>query len=273
MGRLATATRVLKTQGPAGVLAAFKDRYLNNRLGRRIDWCYGKVLELRGNAIEIEGCVFGLDSPAITTPSKSKFMFGRYERPEREAVRRFVDPDLPVIEFGGSIGVISCLTNRRLLDPKAHVVVEANPALVPLLRANRDRNRCQFTVLARVVGYSGARAFFYVDQSNFVIGSTVTTQPGSGVDVLQVETIDLRSIVDQRNFDRVTLICDIEGGEGELLRYEADVIGARVVTLILEVHEWSMGQSRTAECLKQIAELGFRTVFSEADTYVFRKGR
>lgn len=273
MGRLATATRVLKTEGAGGVLSALKDRYLNNWLGRRVDWCYGRALELRGNTVEIEGCVFSLDSPVITTTSKSKFMFGRYERPEREAVRRFVDPALPVIEFGGSIGVISCLTNRRLLDPEAHVVVEGNPALVPLLHANRDRNRCGFTVLGRVVGYSGERALFYVDQSNFVISSTVATQPGSGVDVLEVDTIDLRSIVDQRSFDRFTLICDIEGGESDLLRYEAGVIGAKVATLILEVHEWSMGKRRTAECLKQIADLGFRTVFSEADTHVFRKGQ
>jgi len=270
MGRLTTARRVFRTHGATGVLSALKQRYLNNWLGRRFDWCYGKALEIRGNVIDIEGSTFSLNSPVITTQSKSKFMFNQYERPEREAIRRFVDPALPVVEFGGSIGVISCLTNRRLVDPRAHVVVEANPALIPLLLRNRDRNRCQFTVLPRVVSYGRQRALFYANHANFVISSTTPTQTGAEVDALEVETIDLRSILDQHHFDRCTLICDIEGGESDLLRYEADVLGARVTTLILEVHEWSMGKTRTAEFFTQIAGLGFRLLSSEADTYAFR---
>src|SRR6266446_8624399 len=133
MGRLRTAARLLRSQGAAGVMSALKDRYLDNWIGRRIEWIYGKVVERRGNTVQVDGCIFSLDSPAITTASKSKFMFNQYERPEREAVRRFVDPAMPVVEFGGSIGVISCLTNRKLVAPDRHVVVEANPALVPLL--------------------------------------------------------------------------------------------------------------------------------------------
>jgi FkbM family methyltransferase len=272
MGRFTTARRVFQTQGAAGIMSALKDRYLNNWVGERINWCYGKALEIQGDLVEIDGCRFSLQSPAITTASKSKFMFDRYERPEREAVRRFLDPDLPVVELGGSIGVVACLTNRRLGDPRRHVVVEANAALVPLLLKNRALNGCEFTVLPRLVAYGSERATFYANTANFVISSAT---PGSGsgpVDGVEVQTIDLRSIVDGYHFERCTLICDIEGGESDLLRYEADVLGAKVGGMILEVHEWSMGQSRTAECFKQIADLGFGMVFSEADTYVFRKG-
>jgi len=271
MGRVATAKRVLRTQGTAGVASAFKDRYLNNWIGRGVNWCYGKALEMRGNAIEIEGCSFSLDSPAITTESKGKFMFDQYERPEREAVRRFVDPGLPVVEFGGSIGVVSCLTNRKLRDPRRHVVVEANPELVPLLLRNRDRNRCRFTVLARLVAYGRKEAPFYANSANFVIGSATAREAGPCVDVSNVETINLRSILEQECFDRCTLICDIEGGESELFRHESEIVNERVTTLILEVHEWSIGKERVGELLKRIADLGFETVFSEADTYTFQK--
>jgi FkbM family methyltransferase len=252
-------------------MSALKDRYLDNWIGRRIEWIYGKVVERRGNTVQVDGCIFSLDSPAITTASKSKFMFNQYERPEREAVRRFVDPAMPVVEFGGSIGVISCLTNRKLVAPERHVVVEANPALVPLLLRNRDRNRCRFTVLPRMIAYGAEQARFYAETGNFVIGSATPAASGRTIDVVTVPTIDLRSIVDEYQFDRCTLVCDIEGGESELFRHESEIVSERVATLILEVHEWSMGKERVGELLKGIADLGFRTVCFEADTYTFQK--
>jgi len=226
---------------------------------------------MRGNAVEIEGCSFSLASPAITTESKSKFMLNQYERPEREAVRRFVDPELPVVELGGSIGVVSCLTNRKLRNPERHVVVEANPGLVPLLLLNRDRNGCRFTVLPRLVAYGRDHAPFYASRGNFVIGSGTGMEGRPDVDVVGVDTVSLRSIVEENSFERCTLICDIEGGESDLFRYESDIVRDRVATLILEVHEWAMSKERVEEVLKGIEALGFRTVFSEADTYAFQK--
>lgn len=255
-----------------GILSALRTRYLSNWLGDRVNWCYGRVLEIRGNRIEIDGCQFSLDSPVITTASKSKFMFGQYERPEREAVCRFLDPGLPVVELGGSIGVVACLTNRRLGDPQKHVVVEANPALVPVLLRNRDLNGCRFAVLPRLVAYGSEVAAFYASKSNFVIGSASHAEAGAIVDVVEVQTIDLRSILGEYQFERCTLICDIEGGESDLVRYEAEILKDRVATLILEVHEWVLGKERVAEMLEEIARLGFDLVSGEADTLVFRKG-
>src|SRR5262249_41420322 len=200
MGRISTAKRVLKNGGINAVLAAFKDRYLTNRLGAGIDWCYGRAIELRGNLIEIDGCVFSLNSPVITTVSKGKFMLNRYERPEREALRRFLNPDLPVVEFGGSIGVVSCLTNRKLTKPQDHIVVEANPSLVPLLIENGQRNKCQFSVLPSVVGYGADQVAFYADNNNFVVSSAVQTGREYKVEVHNIQTINLRAILNEYRF-------------------------------------------------------------------------
>ena len=271
MGTFATARRVLRTQGVLGVTAAFKDRYLNNWAGKQIDWCYGALLELRGNVIAIDGCTFSLDSPAISTESKSKFMLNRYERPERDAVRRFLDPERPLVEFGGAIGVISCLANRRLSRPRDHVVVEANPDLVPLLLKNRDFNHCSFTVLPRLVAYGRERATFYADKGNFVIGSAVPGRIDDAGTMVEVETITLQAILEQYRFNTCTLVCDIEGGESDLVRYESEILRSRVATLILEVHEWILGHGRVRELLAEIASLGFRTVAAEGDTYTFSK--
>ena len=55
----------------------------------------------------------------------------------------YVDPNLPVIEFGGCIGVISCLTNKKIKDKKKHIVVEAQPYLIETLKKNRNNNDCK----------------------------------------------------------------------------------------------------------------------------------
>jgi FkbM family methyltransferase len=273
MGTFATARRVFRTQGLVGVTAALKDRYFNNWAGRQIDRYYGALLEFRGDSIKVDGCTFSLKSPAITRESKSKFMLNRYERPEREAVRRFLDPECPIVEFGGAIGVVSCLANRRLARPMEHVVVEANPDLVPVLLKNRELNGCKFTVLPRLVAYGRKRAAFFVDETNFVIGSAVAGPSNHAKGVVEVETITLGAILEQYHFGVCTLICDIEGGEADLLRYESEILKSRVSTLILEVHEWILGQGRVQELLANIGSLGFRLLASEGDTYTFRKAR
>jgi FkbM family methyltransferase len=271
MGKLDSAKRVFGTQGITGVMSVIKEQYLNERLRKRINRWYGELIENRGNVIDIDGCTFSVDSPVITTESKSKFMFNQYEWPERQAIARFVDSKIPVVEFGGSIGVVSCLTNRKLSDPGRHVVVEANPALVPVLLRNRDRNQCAFEVLPRIVAYGSDHVAFYVNNSNFVISTGVPVATDEHVEVIEVETTNLRSILNQYRFDRCMLICDIEGGESDLLRFESEVLKDRVATLILEVHEWSLGSKRVGEMLEQLVELGFQKVFSELDTYVFQQ--
>jgi FkbM family methyltransferase len=270
MGKLATAMDVFQRDGVPGLLIAFKEQYLDNWAGRQINWCYGKAIEFRGDSIEIDGCRFGLDSPAITTNSKSKFLFGQYERPERRAVANYLNPEVPVVEFGGSIGVVACLANKKLRNPERHVVVEANPSLVDLLKRNRERNQCRFFVVPKMVGYGESHLPFYANPDNFVIGTAVPSGASSG-EAHQIQTVTLRAILDEHEFEQCTLICDIEGGESDLLRYESDVLKDRVSTLILEVHEWSLGRARVEELFLELAELGFVQVSAEADTYTFQK--
>lgn len=271
MGKLATAKDVFQLDGVPGLLIAFKEQYLDNWAGKQINWFYGKIIEFRGDTIEIDGCRFGLDSSAITTKSKGKFLFGQYERPERRAVTNYLNPELPVVEFGGSLGVVACLVNRKLRNPERHVVVEANPALVDLLQRNRDRNQCRFVVLPRMVGYGESHLAFYTNADNFVIGTAVASDASSNVECHQIQTVTLRTILDEYNFEQCTLVCDIEGGESDLLRFESDVLKDRVSTLILEVHEWSLGKARVDELFIELADLGFVQVSVEADTYTFQK--
>ncbi len=147
--------RILQTQG---VKVAASVLYRENiyPLMMSIKWLnlgFGKIVEIKGNVVLIDGCQFSVCSPEITTAFKRHFFFDNYEADERHALKHFLDPRLPVIELGGALGVIACLTNKRLNYPEKHVVVEANPGIIPLLKENRDRNNCQFTILNKAVAY------------------------------------------------------------------------------------------------------------------------
>ena len=73
--------------------------------------------------------------------------------PERRAVKKHLRRDLPVIELGGALGVVACITNKLLADPTAHVVVEANPLAIPQLQLNKESNHCAFEIVNRAIAY------------------------------------------------------------------------------------------------------------------------
>lgn len=273
MKKLATAKRVFQTRGFAGIGATLKTKYADKWLGKEHNWCYGKLVELRGNEVTIDGCLFSLDSAAIATRIKSSFLFGEYEKPEREAIRRFLNPNLPVVEFGGSVGVVACITNRRLADPRHHIVVEANPALIPILQKNRDLNQCQFEILPCMVGYGGDQGTFYASTTNFLTSTSISGDISESANLTTVKTTNLSSVLEQHRFARCTLICDIEGGEADLLKHESDVLSDRVSMLMMEVHDHLLGEERAAQVLDQIHGIGFETVFAETNTYVFQNRR
>ena len=232
----------------------------------------GRWVELRGNRARIDGCTFTLDSPAIQTGLKALFLFDRYERAERDALRRYLDPDVPVVELGGSLGVVACVTNRRLRDPSRHVVVEANAAMLEVLEANRARNGCRFVVLHRAVAYGAPTVAFHQDDS-VLAGSVVDGRAGGHGEprrVVHVPTVSLRDILDTHGFARCTLVCDIEGAEADLVAHELDVLRDRVGTIILETHPGAIGEAAVRTMLERLASAGFRRLAADAETVVLR---
>src|ERR1051325_502604 len=276
MGKLATVKNVLKAGGPLGLISAVKSKLLNEVFSTHYNWYLGKLVELRGNVVHINGCSFSVNSPIISTPFKSEFLFDNYEKQERQAINRFLDSTMPIVELGGSIGVVSCLANRKLSDPSQHVVIEANPVLIPLLEENRNRNGCKFTILPGAVAYGTRQVVFHSNSTNFV-GSTALTHHandtivGDILEDVEVQTITLQSVLDQYGFDHCTLICDIEGGEAALIEHEFDLISRKVRTIIIEVHEYFLGEAGVRSLLPGLESLIIRCLSSNLETYVFQK--
>ena len=277
--KVTTARRVFRGGGPRALVAVLKDKAAAfvHALGRRSlkrrfqvwcereHWLIGFLVACTGNVVELDSCTFLVSHPAIRTASKSLFLLGGYERAERELLKRYLDRSQPVIELGGAIGVVACVTNKMLRNPRRHVVVEANPDLISALAANRDRNGCGFTVLNRALAYGEPSTVFYVDGRDF-LGSSVQVKTDRAI---QVPAVSLQGILEQSGFETCSLVCDIEGAEMEMVRHEARVLQTHIALLIVEIHGWRVGQDRGAEAIRTLQQIGFRCLQEKDGTYVF----
>jgi FkbM family methyltransferase len=180
--------------------------------------------------VQTEGCRF--DSTLLPPAVVREVLGGKYEVNERQALS-WIDPSLPLVECGAGLGILACLANRRLINPGQHVLIEANPELLPVLARHRALNGCRFEVLNRAVGYGGATTEFFVCR-NPLASSRERRSPRK----IEVPTVTLNELLEP--YQSATVICDIEGSEVELVARETEA-WAKVRTLVLEVHEELVG--------------------------------
>jgi FkbM family methyltransferase len=254
MSRLWERTRA---EGPARVLS---------RVVRA--WLIGRRIEARGNRVEMSGLVFSVANPLIHIRMKSTLADNSYEREERLLIERHLPADLPVIELGGAIGVVSCFTNRRLARPDQHVVVEANPLLIPTLSFNGSLNHCPFTVRHAALGYDSEEVDFY-SGSTFLGGSLSAVSRRS----IRVPAITLERLLKETGFPTACLVADIEGAEATLVEREAEILRSRIRWFIFEFHPLTLGSDRIDELFARLQSLGFREQGREGWVVAFENSR
>ena len=254
LGKMATATKVIRRGGASELWSTGLQRLRELRRRRP------------GDLVRIDECVFSLAGLPIDL--RYLLLAGDYETLERAALQQHLDPALDVIELGASIGVISCLTNRRLQEPARHVVVEANPTIVPRIEANRTLNGSRFRILNAALAYGCATVEFPIDE-NSLLSSLGRSSSRTAV----VPAISLERIREEAGLDRFTLLCDIEGSEVELIESEAGCVAKHVDTMIIELHPAIRGNRPMDDLICSLLQLGFRIAHSERDVYVFKNRR
>ena len=228
-------------------------------------WQLGRFVGMPTDIVRVDGCKFSIDRERVPANVVDLLLSDLYEEPERQALKKFLDPELPVIELGACIGVVSCLTNRRLRQPEKHVVVEANPALLPLIEQNRVRNDCRFKVVHAAVSHGAETITFNVDDN--ILASGVH----GGEQGVVVSTVTLERLLNDHGFERATLICDIEGAELQLVEHELKTLGQRVATIIMELHDRMVGEEPTRQMLTSLESAGFKIVSRDGDVVVLQK--
>jgi len=228
-------------------------------------WLIGRLVELGGNRVTVDGLTFSLDNPLIRTRDKCTVCAGRHEAPERALVRAHLSPGLPAIERGAGIGIVSCSINKKLKQPRNHVVVEANPDLIVTLETNRRLNGCEYQIRNAALAYGREETVLHIDSwATSRLGGR-----GGGTRGAVVATTTLAQLLRETRFAHVSLVVDVEGAEADLVEQEGAVLGERVRTLIVETHPSIIGVDRTARMIAAIQSVGFAEVARSQQVLAF----
>ena len=182
---------------------------------------------------------------------------GNYEKEEVQMISSHVPPDKSVIELGGSFGIVSGLISKNLNKGVEHIIVEANPLLseVCLKNAQAGSSNPNITLVQKAICYSEKIIEFKIAKNPH--SSSIFELPDKKVNkIVKITSITLNEIYKSlENQEDYTLICDIEGGEEEIARYDIDTI-AKAKTVIMELHP-SMLQNRQSQIPILMRDKGF----------------
>jgi FkbM family methyltransferase len=149
-------------------------------------------------------------------------------------------PPRLVVDCGANCGhftvlVDTCTRVKFGISDTRYILVEPNPALLPILRRNlADAGlaaRCR--VLTGLLGLKTGNSTLWVHPKNYLASSLT---PMAGARPYEVPFIDLKKSIDAPAVD--VLKIDIEGGEYPFVRENADVLSLCKL-LMMEVHEAS----------------------------------
>lgn len=196
---------------------------------------------------------------------------GDYEAAESDLIERYLPRDLPVIELGGCLGLVSGLVARRLSPHIQHVVVEPNPEILDVCWQNATQagTRKNTQVVAKALGYGGEKVAFDLNRNVHVSKLSNNRRTANAI----VDATTLRDLVDMLEArGDYTLICDIEGAEVALLEYDSKAL-ANCALMILELHpEVYRTSGDTVEgVIDSVCSAGLVPIAQEGNVYAFRR--
>ena len=231
-------------------------------LGSVVGWLYYNVRGLAFDwfvrRLRVDGSEFEIPRD-LTWTSERGILISKNEPEERELVRKFIRSDDSVLEIGGCLGIVSCVTNKLLRDNTRHVVVEGNPFCIPAICRNREINRCGF--LVENCALSNQRDVTFYLHPDYVMGGTTQSMmggyiPSRGNRSVRVPGRTLAEL-DTRYGPFSALVMDIEGAELDALEPAEEMLGKyRVV--IIELHEWAIGAENVERCREILRRAGLQ---------------
>ena len=224
----------------------------------------GLVFDLKGGQFRADGCVFDIPKHLTTRGYRSCFLDGDYEDDERALIKKFLRPDDTVLECGACLGIVSCVTNSLLCDKSRHVVVEANPKVIPALYRNRTLNRAGFLIEHCAISSRSEETFYL--HPKYIVGGT-SQRPSD--EVVRLPGRSVREL-DARYGPFTVLIMDIEGSELDAFQAAGDLF-SRYRLVIVELHPWAIGEAKVQQCRDILAAAGLRHVGTAGITEAWQR--
>lgn len=219
------------------------------------------------NKIRFNNVWICTDYSEISNYIKACLFWGLYEKQEAKFIQKYISNDLPVIELGASIGVISCITARKVF-PQNVYSVEASPSLIRIIENNLKLNQIDNCKVLNLALGSNTEVFFTPGKDNTV----GTISDNRNENSVSVKCLPLSGIASSLKLQKFNLICDIEGSETDFLFGDPESLMACEL-MIIELHDTvARGNWVSAERLKErIVALGFSLLDSHGPVVVAKR--
>lgn len=195
-----------------------------------------------------------LISPAIAR----EIYFGDYEAKEIEIIRRRLADDDVVLEVGAGLGFLSAYCAKRVGSEKVFAF-EANPELIPLIRATYAKNAVAPTLINALLARGDGEREFHLED-DFWASSAHRTGGRS----IKVRQLDLNA--ELARIAPSFLVVDIEGGEAEFFA-AADLRTVRKICV--ETHPDVLGNQVLSKMFAGLLAQGFSLDFALIRKNVF----
>jgi FkbM family methyltransferase len=220
-----------------------------------------------------KGYRFQIPEFGVSNTNIAALFWGFYESAEIRLIQKYLSGNTDVIELGGSIGIVSGHLSSKMQPGKRLLTIEANPALVNSIKINSSKfasSGVQCEVLNYAIDYAGTSIELYVTDDNTESRVGGTGKQGKAV---RVNSITLKKIIEKYGITEYTLVCDIEGGEIQLL-LEDPTAFENCTSLIIELHDvwYKEVKYRADEILNLfITKLGYTLVEKDGHVCFFKK--
>lgn len=244
----------IKVLIPHGLRVVLRTLYNRVWLSRNYDsFPYGLWWSLWNRVYKTEGMRFQLPFQMMPIGFRSRFLFDAYEKGERTLTKKYLDTKDVIFELGGCLGIVSCISNRLLSEPTRHVVVEANPELIPWIAKNKMINNAKFNIEQGLLSRS-SNGDFHIHK--LIVSGSADLEGGR---LVKVPVFPIEKLCEKYSFTPTVLVMDIEGGEISFLNENFEWLKqqATVSKLIVEVHPFIVGQHAIDRFHDQLEELGF----------------
>lgn len=209
---------------------------------------------------ENSGVLLPIAAPGVSPKLARAIYLDPYEEHERRVMLEKLAPDDVVLELGAGIGFISTLCAQKIGSERV-CAVEANPVMAETIRETYRLNGVAPRLICGLLGVGDGEETFYVE-ANFI--SSSTRQRSDAAQAVTTRRYDARALLAE--IRPSFLICDIEGGEQELLAY-LPLDGVR--KLCIELHPHVIGNAATSAIFARLLNQGFVCDFAHSSGKVY----
>ena len=223
-------------------------------------WLSIKVSAIRAFGLNASMNYAGLQIPLNRQGMSAEVVMGiamgLYEQPEINGLSRVIRPNDRILELGAGLGVVTTLLSRATGPGGKVIAYEADPKLISdtqefLTKHGANNVDLRNAVLVPKAAPGETRAF-HVSRV-FAVSSLVASGGGSRKTTISVPAQSFNDVIHEFRPD--VLICDIEGGEAELIP-AIDASGLRAV--VIEMHPKRLPEAAIASVREALERQGLK---------------